>query len=96
MRLTSEVRVLDDGAEDPGVGDHHDEEWDEVDGGEEEEGEGGHGPGVGPERHALLHARALGRGTSVPHEHLEPMQRKRMIERESATRLDFQTCNKKA
>ena len=75
---TSEIRLFYDGAEDPGVRDNHDEERDEVDGDEEEEGEGRHCPGVGTERDALLHRGTLGRWTSIPHENLKHQDGMRM------------------
>ena len=50
----------------PGVGDDHDDEGDEVDGGEEEEGEGFNCVGVRPKGNALLVLRGIGVGVSAP------------------------------
>ncbi len=54
----------------PGVCDDHDDEGDEVDGGEEEEGEGFDGVGVSPEGDALLVLWGIGVGVSAPSEQL--------------------------
>ncbi len=71
LTLSEFSLLLDDRSEYPGVSDDHDQEREEVDGGEEGEGEGGDGPGVGAERHALLVAAGrVRRRTGVPHERL--------------------------
>ncbi len=54
----------------PGVCDDHDDEGDEVDGGEEEEGEGFDGVGVSPKGDALLVLRGIGVGVSAPSKQL--------------------------
>ena len=65
-----EVWLLDDGPQYPWVADDHDDEGDEVNGDEEEQGEGGDGSGVRAEGHALLGSGIVRRRLGVPHEDL--------------------------
>ena len=63
--------LLDDGPQDPGVGEHHDDERDEVDGDQEEQSEGGDGARVRTEGHTLLGMWMVRLWPGVPHESLE-------------------------
>ena len=74
-----EIRLFDDCAEDPGVGEDHDEEGHKVDGDEEEDGEGRDRGRVRAEGHALLQIRHLRSGLRVPHERLHGMGQMRHV-----------------
>ena len=66
-----DLGLLDDGDENPGVSHDHHHEWYEVDGCQEEEGEGLDRVGVRAEGDALLVLRGLGVGVGAPGEQLK-------------------------